>query len=273
MELLVWGLVVGALLLAVGLSRRRPRTDRDWATDHARPARPTFHNGRVRLHDLRDFDHTGPGSFVERYRDVEVALDDVERAWLVLAPFARPRWRPLAHTFVSFQLAGHRFVAVSVEARRETDEPYSLVGGMLRRFEVTYVVGTERDLMGLRALRGDALYLYPSRATPDQARALFREVLERANHLRTDPEFYHTLTNNCATNLRDHVNAVVSDPLPWGWGVVFPGLLDRLALGHGLLDTTLSVERMRAHYRVDARVVEALAGPPDAFSRQVREGL
>lgn len=273
MTLLTWVLVLAAAGAALAFARRRPKSDRDWASDHARPARVTLLDGEVRIRDLRDLHHTAPNAFTERYRDVEFELDQVRGVWLVLAPFARPRLRPLAHTFVSFELEGDRYVAVSVEARREVDEPYSIVGGLLRRFEITYVIGTERDLIGLRALRGDPLHLYRSVASPRRARSLFRDMLERAERVRTRPEFYHSIVNNCATNLRDHLNRVIDDPLPWGWGVVFPGLLDRFAREHGLLEVRGTLAQTRTDHRVEHKALEAMGESAAEFSRAIRAGL
>lgn len=273
MEWLLWALILAGGLLLVAVARRRPRLDRDWASDHARPARVLMAEGVARIQELRDFRHTAPTAYTERYLDLEIALDEVVGVWMILAPFARPRFRPLAHAFVSFECVGGRFVAISVEARREADEPYSLVGGLLRRFEITYVVGTERDLIGLRALRGDELYLYRSRAGPERARALFVDMLERAEHVRVEPEFYHTLLNNCATNLRTHLNRVVDDPLPWGWGVLFPGLLDRFAHGHGLLDDQRPLRELRRSNRIDAWARQAMESPDEDFSEAIRAHL
>ncbi len=271
--MLTWLLASAAAVGFVLYLRRRPRNDRDWASDHARPARVRLLDGTARIQDLRDFRHTAPNAFVERYRDVDFGLDEVRGVWLVLAPFARPRLRPLAHTFVSFELTGGRYLAISVEARRETDEAYSIVGGLLRRFEITYVIGTERDLIGLRALRGDPLHLYRSIASPARARALLSDMLERAERVRTRPEFYHSIVNNCATNLRDHLNRIIDDPLPWGWGVVFPGLLDRFAREHGLLAGSGSLEVLRATHRVEASARAALENGAADFSAAIRHGL
>lgn len=264
-------LVVGGGAWFVTAGRQSPRKDRVWAVDHARAMRAEIGDETVVLHDVRDFEWTSPTEFEERYRTERVALDDVRAVWFVLAPFAE-RWRGLAHSFVSFELTDDRFLAVSVEARREGDEAYSLVRGLWRGFETTYVVGTEHDLIGLRALRGDTLFVYPSRATPAQARDLFVDMMRRAESLHTAPEFYHTILNNCNTNLRTHVNRVASDPLPWGWGILLPGYSDALALDHGLLDTELDIEAARARFRVDDRAREAL-GSGDAFGRAIRRGM
>ena len=263
-----------ALALAVGLMARRPRTDRPWAADQAVQPRVTFLGAggapsRVRIDSVRAFRHAPGGAFEAAYRTEAFDLADVRGVWFALAPFAGS-WNGLAHVFVSFELEGPRFLAVSVEARREADESYSLVGGLTRRFEMTYVVGTEPDLLGVRALRGDVLYLYPSRATPEQARAMLVDMLGRSERLRAEPEFYNTLVNNCATNLRAHVNRVVEKDLPFGWAVLFPGYSDELALERGLLATDLPLEQARARYRVDEKVRAALAGGVDDFSERIR---
>lgn len=272
----MWRKVIAACLaagvaacLAVLLRAGSPRTDRDWAADHAVQPLVSFAGDSVRVDSVRDFHHRPGGAFDPAYRTEAFDTADVRAIWFALAPFTGS-WSGLAHTFVSFELDGGRFLAVSVEARRERDESYSIVGGLTRRFEVTYVVGTESDLLGLRALRGDVLYLYPSRATPHQARAMLVDMLTRAQALRGTPEFYNTLTNNCATNLRAHVNRIATRPLPFGWAILFPGYSDKLALERGLLATELSLEQARARYRVDERARAALAEAAADFSARIR---
>lgn len=250
---------------------RAPSNEREWAADQARLPSITLSEEGVRIAGLRDFRYDANGVRERRYRDETYDLADVRRVWFALAPFAN-RFRGLAHTFVSFELEEGRFVAVSVEARREADESYSLLGGFLRGFELTYVIGTEEDLLGLRALRGDELFLYPSVATPEQARALFEDMIARALEKQARPEFYHTLFNNCNTNLRAHVNRATAADLPWGWGIVLPGYSDRLAYDHGLIDTGLDLEAARRRFRVDERARRALAEGADDFSRRIRAG-
>ena len=100
--------VTMAALWFVTAGRRAPRSDRSWATDHARPVRVTMGDEEVVLHDVRDFAWTSPTTFEERYRTERIALDDVRGVWFVLAPFAK-RWRGLAHSFLSFELTGERY--------------------------------------------------------------------------------------------------------------------------------------------------------------------
>ena len=47
--------------------------------------------------------------------------------------------------------------------------------------------------------RHDTVYLYPVKASRAALRALFVDVLGRANALAVQPEFYNTAVNNCTT--------------------------------------------------------------------------
>lgn len=246
-----------------------PSNDREWAEDHARLVHVGFGGGEVRVAGMRDFRHRPDGNVEPRYREESYRAEDAVRTWFVLAPFAT-RYRALAHSFVSFEFEGGRFVAISVEARREEGEEYALLGGMGRAFELAYVVGTEEDLLGLRAVRGDTLFFYPSVATPVQTWTLFVDMLDRSQEVHALPEFYNTLFNNCTTNLRDHVNRLTPGRLPWGWGVLLPGFSDALALERGLLDTPLPLGEARARHRVDEGVRGALASGGEDFSVRIR---
>lgn len=265
------GVLVVAVAAALLMGLRRPRDDRSWAFDQAAMPAIAVEGDTVRVRRLRDFRWAADGTAVPAHRDASYAVADVRRVWFALAPFAK-RFRGLAHSFVTFELTGDRFVAVSVEARRETDERYSLLGGLLRGFELVYVVGTEEDLLGARAQRGDTLFLYPSVSTPEQAGAIFLDMMARARSTQVRPEFYHTLFNNCTTNLRDHVNRAAGAELPWGWGILLPGYSDALALERGLLETGLPLEEARSRFRVDHRVRAALAEGGADFSRRIRRG-
>ena len=264
---LAMALLLGCLW--VGLSFRSASNDRVWAPDQTRLPLISLGEDVVGIQGMRDFRYGPDGVAEVRYRDASYVLADLRRVWFALAPFAN-RYRGLAHSFLSFEFTDGRFVAVSVEARREADESYSLMGGLFRAFEITYVVGTEEDLLGVRALRGDTLFLYPSVATPEQARAIFVDMMERARRTQESPEFYQTLFNNCNTNLRDHVNRATAAQLPWGWGILLPGFSDALALREGLLDTDLDLEQTRARFRVDPEVRRVLAEGGEDFGRRIR---
>jgi plastocyanin len=86
-----------------------------------------------------------------------------------------------AHAFLTFGFADSQYVSISVEAQREVGEAFSTWQGALRQFELIYVIGDERDLIGLRAVVwGAPVHLYPGRATAAQVREPFVTMLRRA---------------------------------------------------------------------------------------------
>ena len=262
---------VVALLVGAGVwASTRPSHERAWRTEQAVLPEVTITDDQVHVRHVRDFRYASADSFAAAYDDRTYDLDEIERVWFALSPF-NPDWRGPAHSFLSFSFADSQFVAVSVEARREVGEAYGILKGALRQFELMVVVGDERDLVGLRAVTwDDPVHLYPVRATPAQARALFVALMRRAQAVAERPEFYNTLTNNCTTNLVDAVNEIAEEPIPYGLDVLLPGYSDELAYERGLLDTELPLEAARARYRINARAAAATVAAPD-FSFRIRD--
>jgi len=260
-------LVVAALALALV----RPSNERDWAPEHARPPRAEFDGDRVLVRDVRDFRQRADGSVMRRFEDRSYDLTRLETLWYALAVFDGEGWRGPAHGLFSFGFAGGAYVAISVEARKEVGETYSWWRGLFKTYELIYVVGDERDLLLTRAVhRPDVVYLFPVAATPEKIRELFVDMLERADALRESPEFYNTLTDNCTSRLRDHVNAIAPGRIPPSWKTALPGYSDELMANLGLLDSTLPLEQARLRYMINDRA-RRHAGAAD-FSRAIRRG-
>ncbi|MEW5930608.1 MAG: DUF4105 domain-containing protein [Gemmatimonadota bacterium] len=250
------------------VARERPSNARAWRPEQAVLPQVSFADSLVRVRNVRDFTFRSATDFTSGYRDRTYDLRRLERVWFVLSPF-NPDWRGPAHSFVTFGFSDGQFVSVSVEARREAGEEYSVWKGAMRRYELIYVVGEERDVIGLRAVAwSDPVYLYPVRATPEQARELFVRMLRRAQALERRPEFYNTFLNNCTTNILDPVEGMAPGTVPFGWEVLLPGYSDGLAHERGLLDTDLPLEEARARFRIDERARVAFGDP--AFSTRIR---
>lgn len=245
----------------------QPSHEREWSVEQARLPRVEVVGERVEVRDVRDFRYAADGTPTEVYADRVYDLDLLESVWFILTPFSTD-WRGPAHAFVSFGFADSQFVAISVEARRERDEEYSVLKGLLKRFEILYVIGDERDLIGLRTGRGDDVYLYPMRATREQARALFLAMVRRADELRERPEFYGSFRNNCTTNILRHVNSIAARPIRYGPRILLPGYSDAVAHERGMIDTELTLEQARARYRI-TDVAGRYASAPD-FSQRIR---
>ena len=265
---LIAALIALALLFA-GWASIRPSADRPWILGQQRTAHALIEGDSVTITNLRDFRYHSAGHPRPAYDTRSYDLAKLQTVWFILAPFD-PDNRGPAHSFLSFGFADSQFVAISVEARREAGETYSILKGMLKRFEIMYVIGDERDLIGQRVARNDAVYLYPIRTSPEKVRRLFVQMLERANALERDPEFYNTLTNNCTTNILEHVNSIATRKIPYGREVLLPGYADELARELGLLDTRLSIEEARKAFHINERARRA--AQDSLYSLRIRNG-
>lgn len=249
--------IVVLLAGAWGWSRIQPSNERLWSQGQERLPLSSFSGDSVTIQNLRDFDYDTSGRVrATTYRTASYDLDKLTSVWFVLAPF-EPDNRGPAHSFLSFGFSDSQFVAISVEARKELDETYSILKGLLKRYEIMYVVGAETDLVRLRVARGDEVYLYPIKAPREKVRAVFVQMLQRANELAEDPEFYNTITNNCTTNILRHANAVATRKIPYGRDVLLPGYADELAEKLGLLDTNLPIDEARERFRINDRARRA----------------
>jgi hypothetical protein len=256
------------LLALIGWVSIRPSNNRSWSVGQERLPHAIFTGDSVTIRDIRNFDYDtagNPTAFVYDRRSYD--LRKLQTVWFVLAPF-EPDNRGPAHSFLSFGFADSQYVAVSVEARKEKDESYTILKGILKRYEIMYVIGDERDLIRLRVARGDTTYLYPIKTTPEKVRALFVQMLQRANQLRAEPEFYNTLTNNCTTNILSHANSVATKKIPYGREVLLPGYADELARELGLIDTDLSIEEARRRFQINDRARAAFGD--SLFSTRIR---
>lgn len=255
------------------LAARQPSTTRTWADDQARLATVTRVGDTVRLANVRDFRYGAGGVLTRQWHDRVIRLDQVDRAWFTLVPLSHA-WRAPAHSFVTFGFGDTATLSISVEGRRELGEEYGVIAGMLRSFELVYVVAEESDNLARRATLSDhPIYRFPVQGTREGFRAVLTAMLERAEALRTSPQFYHTIWNNCTSNLVAHVNSVSPTRLPGVVAAVMPGYADDVMRDLGLVADSLPVDALRARYRVDdeARraVAAGLSGP--AFSQAMTE--
>ena len=262
---------VGAAIAAGGawFASLEPRVDRTWIPEQAVLAEAQIDRGVAKIHNIRDFTYSARKEFTVRYADRTYDLDKLTSVWYVLTPF-NEGWRGPAHSFVSFGFADSQFVSISVEARREPGETYDAFTGLFRRFELMYVIGDERDLIGQRAaFDDDRVYLYPIKASPERMRFMFVSMLERANKLREKPEFYNSITNNCTSNVVAHVNRIVPNAIPAGYKTMMPGYTDEVAMRLGLIDTRLDLDKARERFQINQRARKHINDPQ--FSIRIRE--
>lgn len=265
--LLIVAIIV--LVFSTLLIPRKPSNDREWLPEQVVLPSVEFDGDLVHIHNIRNFRWRTPADYDVGYYDRTLDLSKLRRAYFIYTPFSN--LKPLAHTFVSFEFEGPEYLSVSVEVRKEKDEIYGWLNGLLKKYELYYVIADERDSMGYRAIAWqNPLYVYPVKTTPERARRSLIDMLTRANALWDRPEFYHTFFNNCTTNLVRHVNTVVPGRVSlFSLGVIFPGWADTLAYRIGLIDTNLPFEGAQKHFLVNERVLRYVDSPE--FSQHIRE--
>lgn len=242
-----------------------PSHDRKWRPEVAVMPRAFIDGDRVRLTGVRNFDYRSRSDFTVRYEEREILLSHLTALDFYVSYFTQG---PVGHTFVSFIFDNAPPLSISIETRPEVGEGFAPVASLFKQFELIYVVGDERDLVGVRTNhRREAVYLYRLNVSPDDARRLFRVYLDRINELADRPEFYHLLTNSCTINIVRYANAI-GRAGRLDIRHVLNGLADSYLYRSGRIDTTLPFDDLRRRSLIN-EVARTADGAPD-FSQRIR---
>lgn len=263
-----WLLAVCCIVSFAGCNFGRPSNTRNWRPDQSILPYAEVEGDVAHVHNVRNCKYLGATEYLLAHYDKKYDLSKLDTVDFIIVPFTE--WHGAAHTFLSFGFGGEEYLAVSVEIRREEHEQYSLWKSLNNEYEIMYVLGDERDLIGLRAnFRKDEVYVYRAKADPEKVRKLFLDILDRTNDLVDHPEFYHLFMNNCTTNVVNHVNRVSPNRVTYNLQVMFPGYSDRFAYELGLLDTKLSFAetKRRAHVNTLAKRY----ADEEKFSQKIRQ--
>lgn len=271
-----WLQLIAASIVVVYLCTwlQQPSSDRPWAPDNATMPSVDIAAGTVHITGFRDSLYRSETDYSVHYHDFDFPLMELDRVWFVVQRFTA--LEGIAHNFLTFSLKtpdGPRYFSVSVEIRREEGESFSPLRGLYRQYELIYVIADERDEIGSRTVfrPDDRVYLFPVNASSGQVQQLFLDIVDRVRKLREQPEFYHSLTNNCTNNIVNH--AYKFTPLPISSldpRIVAPGFADRLAFSKGLIGAEgESFDDMQQRCRIDEVAREA--GLTESFSEQIRK--
>ncbi|MEX1040063.1 MAG: DUF4105 domain-containing protein [Pirellulaceae bacterium] len=264
-----WLLCAMLVCLTSGCKVVIPSNQRIWAPDQAKLPYAIFHAGgdEITLQNVRNCRYATENDYVVQHYDKTFKLSDVQSVDYVVVPFEETP--NIAHTMLSFGLTDDRYLATSVEIRKEDHEEYSPWRGFFNQYELMYVIGDERDIINLSSNYYESdVYLYRTVASPEQSQKMLKDVLKRANKLAHKPEFYNTLTNNCTTNIVRHANQLAPNKIPFDMRVVLPGKSDEYAYELGLLDTTVPFEQLKQQAKINDLAAKHRYSPD--FSKLIR---
>jgi hypothetical protein len=248
-----------------------PSNHRNWQPDVAELAYATFDGDLVTVHNIRNFDYQSETEYTPHYYDKTFDLRELDSVDLIAVYWMGDA---IAHIMLSFGFAGRDYVTVSIETRKEVGESYDTIRGFFRNYELTYIVGDERDLIRLRTNYRknppEDVYVFRTVAPKENARRLFMDYFREVNQLRDHPDWYNTLTTNCTTNVLRHTKVNPGDHV-YSWKILLSGYAPLYAYERGRLDTSLPFEELKRRAYVNGQA-QAADQAPD-FSQRIRADL
>ncbi|MGA3213672.1 MAG: DUF4105 domain-containing protein [Terriglobales bacterium] len=258
------------VVLACWLSLQ-PSNDRNWQTSDSQAPWAEVNGDRVTIHNFRDCSYRTEFDYTCDWLTKTVYLSQLRGIDLFITYWGSP-W--IAHPILSFQFGDNDHVAASIEARFEVGQNYSAIGGFFRQFALLYIFTDEHDIIRLRTnyRKDEDVYLFHLNVTPDQARRLFMQYLDRANLLHDHPVWYNAVTDNCTTNI--YVQAAAAGEFSFGrlihdWWILLNGKVPEVLYRRGRLAGGLPFPELkkRAYINPVARTLNEDAD----YSRRIRE--
>src|SRR5215471_17990095 len=245
-----------------------PSHARDWRPEVAVLPRAFIDGDHVRITGVRNFQYRSRNDFTVRYDDREFDLSH-----LTALDFYVSYWSEglVGHTFLSFIFDNAPPLSISIETRPEVGEGFNPIASLFKQFELIYVVGDERDIVGVRTNhRRETVYLYRLNTSAEDARRLLLVYLARVNELADRPEFYHLLSNSCTINIIRYANAAGRKGR-FNIRHILNGLIDSYLYYSGRIDTSLPLDELRRRSLIN-EAAHAADDAPD-FSERIRASL
>lgn len=257
-----------ALIFALGAAgcvTGRPRNDRDWYPYLSRTSAVQETPASFSVEPVTDWSYQASGPTAETYTRAAFNIDDLREIWFVLEP--QPGSQLAAHTFLMFEFTNDRLIGLTIEARRERSEDYSVLAGAFNAYELSYLWGSARDLLTRRAVMLDhEVFVYPVDIPQAQDRVLLTRLLARTHDLETRPRYYNTLFSNCTNELAKAAG------FHWAPAFILTGRSDEYLFRRHIIPGA-SFEA--AHRRSDMTqfIKQMNSIPPAAFDRRILEEL
>ncbi|MBO9699976.1 MAG: DUF4105 domain-containing protein [Sporocytophaga sp.] len=248
----------------------KPTHKRNWRPEVSVMPRVTINGDSIHIKGYRHFDYRSYTDFTAHFEDRDYLLSH-----LTSVDFFISYWQvgPVGHTFVSFNFDNALPLCISIETRPEVGEGFSPIASLFKQFELIYVVGDERDIVGVRTNhRHEEVYLYPIRISAENARTLLLIYLSRINELADKPEFYHLLSNSCTINIIRYANKAGRTG---GFNLYhfLNGFIDQYLYGRGFINTKMPFGELRKLSKINGVAQAGDAEHSPDFSKHIRANL
>jgi len=238
------------LIFSIYFFSKNPSLYRNWNIDQKILPEISFSWNIINIKNIRNFKYKTISDYKVDYYNKSFDLSGIESMYYIIEPFSKNDWP--AHTMVSFWFKNGDFITFSPEIRKEVWEKFSPFLWLINEYEMVYMIWDENDLVKLRAnYRKDDVIMYPIKTNIDKIKSLFISFSERSQKLSKKPEFYNTLTNNCATSILYHANLFREEKISWSKEALLPSHSDKIIYDLWLIDTNLALDEARKYYKIN----------------------
>lgn len=200
-------------------------TDLDWTKEQKNLPQITMSWDIVDIKYIRDFNYFWTWEKVN-YLSWSYNIDDLKSAYLFTSEFWFD-WK-IAHNFISFEFENDQYLWISVESRREKWNEYNLIDWAFRQYPLVYMIATEEDLVRTRKEDSwETLRFVEFDFTNEELESFFKTFILSAKRSNENPQFYHTIFDNCSTRIVDNINDSTNYNIWYSYKILFPWLFDK----------------------------------------------
>ena len=183
------------------------------------------------FHNIRDMDHK---NFIEHYFDDVFDLEKLDEIILHSIPFWFKKW--LSHLILEFKFSDGKNIFLSVEARRQPGEWFSVLKWLIPHYWLIFIWWTENDLIWLRKnIRKDKIETYKLILDKEKAKQGLLYFIQKTNKLAKKPEYYNVFFSNCTTNLYDALKKLSSKNIKFSWEIILSAFISRYLKKYGYI--------------------------------------
>lgn len=216
-------LVIAGIFISNKL--KTPEFDKNWNDDSKILPSVLIDGSTVTISNIRDWRYKTQEVISKEYYTDTFDVSKITQTSLLFNPFGK--WEGVGHFWFVFEFENGQTVSMSVEARREEGEGYSAVRGLFNTYELWYSIGSVQDHVTRRTVyNSEDVYLYPLLISKESSEKLFVEMVEAAQKIETQAQFYNTVSSNCTNILADAANRVKKGSIPFHYSRLFTGYSD-----------------------------------------------
>lgn len=252
-----------------------PSNNRAWQDEFRHQFTHHKQGDMISIHHVRNF-HWHDDGYTEQWETRNYDMRQLKYLDMISTTWGSD---DIAHIMLSFGFENDNGnidrLVLSVEARKETHEDFSTIGGFFRLYDLSIIAGDEMDLIYTRTnIRNEQVSIYPINYPQDKIKQLFLTYLNYGQTLYDTPRFYHSLISNCTTVIYDMIKGF--DKIPMDYRIVVSGRLSSYLYEHGAIDNTHPLDVWRTHAHANPKVAHLGKNShvsSSEFSQLIRQGL